>query len=781
MSALLPAWLDSGDVLATLAGYGLTFLLHATLLLLVVWGLERLGWLKEPAWAEWAWRLALFGAFVSVAVEALPQRASEEGKPPQAMVATAAQASRTLPAITTAGVDVPQAAVSDVVAAAPSAVSRVAAPMSVQSSASPLALRVPDPLLMSLLVLWTLGSVVLLVRVLHQARGVVRLRGRWLREGRQADPALRESLYALAREMQVRAPALRILPGLAGPLVLADVVLLPQWAEGLDPHQQRAMLAHELAHLRRRDPLWRPLQRLALVPLFFHPLAWMAVRRLEVLAETLCDRAAAERSGGGRPLAECLAECLARSAATPHAQHCDAGWTLAMAERDTGIVSRVKDLLENPQMTLSTIPARWRWAAAGIALFTLVALPGVLVIARPGALPDVFGNRDLSVTIRRDGDTHTVRSDLPEDGERFQLLMDGDVDFTESEDDIARMASGAKFALLQERGGTTRELKVLPTANGLTREYRVNGAAHAFDADAKAWLATAIPEIYRLTAIDADARIKRMIARGGVPRVLAEIGLIRSDYARATYIVKLSGAAALADADMTGAIAATVKIDSDYEKRRAMSGLLAQKRIAPANQAALLVAAEGIDSDFERSEWLSSAVEVLPVDAANAAPWQAALIGVDSNFERRRALQTMVEQGQPRAAAVSLALRSVKGMGSDFELRSLLETVAESPATVADADYFAVVDAIDSDFERREALLALVKSGAPDAARSRRVLGSLGGMDSDFEQGEVLKALAKVMPNDPALIEAYRAATRAMAGQHERSEAERALDRFYRS
>lgn len=766
--------------LATLAGLGMTFLLHATVLLLVVWGLERLGWLKEPAWAEWAWRFALFGAFLSVAIEAMPQRAMETSVPPQVVVASAGRSDA--PAVVPADATAVPGHVSPV---AVQATGTVNVPVTVQPSASPLALRVPDPLLVSLITLWALGSLVLLIRVLYQARGVLRLRQRLLREGRAADPALSGALHALAREMQVRVPALRVLPGLVGPLVLSGVILLPRWAEGLDPRQQRAMLAHELAHLRRRDPLWRPLQRLALVPLFFHPLAWMAVRRLEALAETLCDRAAAERSGGGRPLAECLAECLARSAADsharPHTPHRDAGWALAMAERDTGIVSRVKDLLETPQMTLSTIPPRWRWAAAGIAVFALVALPGVLVIARPGTVSDVFGQRDLSVTIRRDGDNHTVRSELPGTGERFHLLMDGDIDFTAREDDIARMASDAKFVLLQERAGITRELKTVPTANGVKREYRVDGKAHVFDADAKAWLATAIPEIYRLTAIDADTRIKRMLAQGGVPRVLAEIGLIRSGYARATYIETLSRTAALADADMADAIAASTKIDSDFEKRRAMSGLLAQARIAPANQAALLVAAEGIDSNFERSEWLSSAAAKFPVDAGNAAPWQTALVGIDSDFERRRALQTMIEHGQPRAAAVSLALQSAKGMGSDFELRSLLEAAAKSDVMVVDASYFVAVDTIDSDFERREALLALVKAGPPDAARSLRVLDSLRGMGSDFEQGEVLKALAKVMPNDPALIEAYRAAARAMTSQHARGEAEQALDRFHRS
>jgi beta-lactamase regulating signal transducer with metallopeptidase domain len=780
MSQFASIWSGFGDALASIAGLGLTFLIHATVLLLAVWAIERLGWLKEPAWAEWAWRVALFGAFVSVAVEAIPRAAPEMSSVQRQDAGMAVQTPQAL--LPTRPVERTAAhARTDVEAPQPPAALRAETGAArTPAIAAPFAVRVPDALIVALLLLWALGSAILSLRVLRQSRGVLRLRERLLRDGETPGDALLDTLRDLAREMGVRAPLMRILPGLAGPLVLPGAILLPRWAEGLDPRQQRAMLAHELAHLRRRDPLWRPLQRLACVPLFFHPLAWRAVHRLESLAETLCDRAAAERSGGGRPLAECLAECLARAASSTHAPR-SAGWALAMAEHDAGIVSRVKDLLETPHMKMSSIPARWRWTAAGLALLALVALPGVLVIARPGALPAGFGDRDLSVTIRRDGDTYTVLADLPDAGERFRLRMDGEIDFTASEDDIARMAPDASFKLLQRRGGVTRELDVVPAANGLKRTYRVNGKAQAFDAGAKAWLATAIPEIYRLSGIDAGARIQRMIASGGVSRVLGEIGLIRSDHVRAAYIDTLSRSAALADADMGAAIAAATKIDSDYEKRRAMNGLLEQKRIAPANQAALLAAADGIDSDFERSEWLIEAAGKLPVDGANVTPWQTALVGVDSDFERRRTLQALIEHGQSRAAAVCLALSSSKGMGSDFELRSLLETAAKSHAEVADADYFAVVEAIDSDFERREALLALVKAGAPDAARSRRVLDSLRGMGSDFEQGEVLKALAKVMPNDPALIDAYRAVARAMGSQHERGEAEQALDRFYRS
>jgi beta-lactamase regulating signal transducer with metallopeptidase domain len=779
MTLLPPTWPGSGDALAAIAGLGLTFLLHATVLLLAVWLLERLGWLKEPAWAEWAWRLALFGAFVSVAVEAVPRRALEAEASQRQDASAVMRTAATADAPTfVARADAP--AVSG--DAAPPVVRPPAAGTESTSSRAfpaPLALRAPDALLLALLALWSLGSAVVLVRVLHQSRDVLRLRARLVREGIDASPALRDELHALADAMRARTPVLRLLPDLCSPLVMSNAILLPHWTEALDPRQRRAMLAHELAHLRRRDPLWRPLQRLACVPLFFHPLAWTAVRRLEALAETLCDRNAAERSGGGRPLAECLAECLARSTSTQAPR--SAGWALAMAEHDAGIVSRVRDLLENPQMKMSSIPARWRWTAAGVALLGLLALPGVLVIARPGGLPGMLDTHDLSVTIRRDGSTHTVRSDLPENGERFRLRMDGDIAFTTREDDIARMADDAAFSLLQTRGGTTRELKIDPAAGGARREYRVNGVVRPFDADAKAWLATAIPELHRLTGIDADARIRRMLADGGVPRVLAEIGLLRTDHVRGRYIGTLSRLATFDDAQLAAVIAAASKIGSDHEQRHALAALLGQARISPANQAALFAAAGGIDSDFERSEWLVAAAGKLPVDSAGTAAWQAALLASDSDFERRRALQALIERGQPRAAAVSLALRSMRGMGSDFEQRSVLQVAATSTALQSDADYFAVVDAMGSDFERREALIALVRAGVPDVARSRGVIDSVRALDSDFERGEVLDALAEVMPNDPALIEAYRAAARAMASQHERGQAEEALDRFHRS
>lgn len=762
-----------GFSLAPIAGLFAAFVLHATVLLGAVWAIERLGGLKHPAWAELAWRVALFGAFVSAGIEALPTPVASVRDAAPTIVASTPEASGTplaFEAPSTPSASMP---------ATPTPVREVVAPQRTTSATAALALPLASDAIAVALLLWLLGCAVLWLRMLHQARALFGLRRRVLHEGRPASEALRRTTATLAQDMRLAPPQLRVLPALASPMVLPGVVLLPPWTEGLDAAQQRAMLAHELAHLRRRDPLWRPLQRLALAPLFFHPLAWHALRRLEALAETLCDRAAAER-GDARALAECLAECLARNARSTHLPR-GAGWALAMVERGDGIVGRVRTLLETSHMTLSTIPSRWRWAAGALALLLLIALPGVMVVTRPGMLGSLFDDHDLSVTISEDGKTQTIRSDLPGSGDRFRLAMSEGVVFADDESDVVRMEAGAKFELSQTHAGTTREIVVAPgPGETLRRTYRVDGKSHAFDAEGRAWLAKAIPDAYRMTGADAGARSRRLLARGGVPLLLEEIERIPLDYARSEYISQLMVLAKLDDAQMGRVLVWISNMDSDYEMRRAMGAVVKWQATAPTTQAALLTAAKTIDSDYERAEWLILAAEKLPVSGANGLAWTEALTRFDSDFERKRSLQALIERGQPRAAALAVALRAMNGMESDFERRSVLETVAATGAPLPDADYLAVVDAMTSDFEKREALQALIRSGAPDLARSRGVLQSARRMGSDFETGEVLEALAAAMPDDKALIDDYRAVTRGMRSDFERSEAEKALDRFYR-
>ena len=97
-------------------------------------------------------------------------------------------------------------------------------------------------------------------------------------------------------------------PGLASPVALPGrEICLPQAiVTDLGREQQRGVLAHELAHLVRRDPLWLGIAQVMERLFFLQPLNWLARRELQVTAEYVCDDWAAHHVGSGLPLARCL-------------------------------------------------------------------------------------------------------------------------------------------------------------------------------------------------------------------------------------------------------------------------------------------------------------------------------------------------------------------------------------------------------------------------------------------------------------------------------------------
>jgi hypothetical protein len=72
-------------------------------------------------------------------------------------------------------------------------------------------------------------------------------------------------------------------------------VLLPlEWREW-DRNKLDAVLAHEGAHVRRRDGLIAALAAVNRCVFWFHPLAWMLERKLALLASRLAMNTASQR------------------------------------------------------------------------------------------------------------------------------------------------------------------------------------------------------------------------------------------------------------------------------------------------------------------------------------------------------------------------------------------------------------------------------------------------------------------------------------------------------
>ncbi|MCX7034285.1 MAG: M56 family metallopeptidase [Arenimonas sp.] len=751
----------------------LTLALHATVLLGAAWLLERAGALKHPGWAELAWRIALFGALLSSSLEFLPSPGDLSPSPRAAMLAPL-----TTPA--PAMVEAPQAAFDsgtrDPAAAPrpstpPTLIARETMPLPASGARLPTDVEVPDAAAWGLLACWLAGLLWGAVRLLAQAIAVRRLGRTAEQHGAIPGPGLSGAARLLANELAIAPPTLRLLPQLQSPMVLPGAnVLLPSWSQTLPPTQQRAMLAHELSHLQRRDPAWRIAQRIAALPLFFHPLARHAQRRLDALAEDACDARAAQLLGSGRPLAECLATCLSHAGARAG----QPALAVAMAGEPGAVVRRVSNLLENTAMTLRPLSPGVRRTALVLAIIAIVALPGVAIttVASQG-----FADRILTRLDINGRENFSYRSRGPE--RSVDLRLSGEITFNDGETDVVRLGKGARLDLVEEREGVERELEVFGKDGVIQRAYRVDGKAMPLDADGRAWLARTLPELIRESAINAESRGKRILAKGGADALLADMALIQADYAKSRYLGVLYANAKLDDAQLARSLDLAKGIDSDFELRQALQVALDSQTLSPDHQARVLGLASEIGSDFEVAELLISVASRLPATGVAREAWQSAIANISSDFEHRRVLEAMLTRRDVTPATVELVLDSAEGISSDFELRNVLERAARhtrgNPAVLA--AYVARSRELSSDFEAREALSALVNAGPVDLAVANAVLDVVAGISSDFEAGEALRTLASRMPADEALVNRYRAAARGL-GDHERGQAEKALDRF---
>ena len=129
------------------------------------------------------------------------------------------------------------------------------------------------------------------------ALGFVRLK-KLLREAEPADdPKLPALIDELSRTMgMTRTPRALLLPAAISPFacgVVNPTIVLPKsLVHDLDESTRRHVIAHELAHLKRRDLLWGWFPETARLLYFFNPVAHFVHARFRLERELACDQAA---------------------------------------------------------------------------------------------------------------------------------------------------------------------------------------------------------------------------------------------------------------------------------------------------------------------------------------------------------------------------------------------------------------------------------------------------------------------------------------------------------
>ncbi len=110
----------------------------------------------------------------------------------------------------------------------------------------------------------------------------------WIRWRRIRAAVRSASLLALDAEVPVLSSSATLEPGVFG--IIHPVLLLPKGiTEHLAPAQLKAILAHELCHVRRRDNLAAAIHMLVEAIFWFHPLVWWIGARLIEERERACD------------------------------------------------------------------------------------------------------------------------------------------------------------------------------------------------------------------------------------------------------------------------------------------------------------------------------------------------------------------------------------------------------------------------------------------------------------------------------------------------------------
>ena len=244
-----------------------------------------------------------------------------------------------------------------------------------------------------LVLVWLAGALILSLRFLGGWAAVQRLK---LRRTGPARPDWQETIARLSSRLRLSRPvrlcesALVEVPTVIG--WLRPVILVPVsiWT-GLGAQQTEALLAHELAHIRRHDYLVNLLQVAVETLLFYHPAVWWVSRRIRVEREHCCDDLAVAACGDvlGYARALTMLEQLRGRGSEQFAMAATGGGSL---------LKRIRRLVETPK---AQSPRASSWLSG---LVVILAVLGIFAGARSTLL-----SRQMSTNAWAD-DPHAASS-----------------------------------------------------------------------------------------------------------------------------------------------------------------------------------------------------------------------------------------------------------------------------------------------------------------------------------------------------------------------------------
>jgi beta-lactamase regulating signal transducer with metallopeptidase domain len=624
-----------------------------------------------------------------------------------------------------------------------------------------------EPWLPLLVIGWLGGVVVLTLRLMSGWLWVQRL---GTHGTSPAGQALCHTVARLAKQLHIRR-AVRLLEStlVDVPTVIGwmrPVVLLPISAlAGLSPQQLEAVLAHELAHIRRHDYLVNLVQTLVETLLFYHPGVWWLSRQIRIEREHCCDDLAVSLCGDPFTYARALADLESLRGGTGQ---------LVLAATGGSLLQRVRRLVGAPTHA-GRAPG---WLAAAIAIVVMAA------IAMSAAQPDAFqsasntGDRAGAVGIRADHadpagqtgqDSATTRAAALQrqaaaamagqrattaSGEALAqaAAQSGLVSTAESDTALAAARAMADQARAGEGQLTPGETVLERTAALALLDRGSTRAQAAFD-ESRALAAAAAAELHPSAGLRLDSGQDNhgsfSWSNNGEKLEVKYDGEIEftdddSDVKRMSPGAKLR----IRNGSLIGG--RTVEFTADASgtiTRRYFAGL-GERPFEPEGRQWLQQSLPR----FIRQTGIGAPARVARFLKSGGVPAVLAEISkIEGSWSKRVYFKALLAQGSLDAATLRQVLAQAgREMDSDFELASLLIGSADSflKDESVRAAYFDAARSIGSDFEMRRVFSSALKQGPVSSSVLAGILETSRRIDSDFEEASLLVQIAKLQPLD---------------------------------
>jgi beta-lactamase regulating signal transducer with metallopeptidase domain len=446
--------------------------------------------------------------------------------------------------------------------------------------------------------------------------------------------------------------------------VVYPVILVPS-NDAWDEEQRAAVLTHELAHVKRFDALTQQLAQVALALLWFHPLVWVAVRRMRLEREHACDDfVLASGARASRYADELLG--LARRLSRPTAP---AAAALAMARRSE-LEGRLLAILD-PGVRRSAV----RRARVAVLAALVLALAMPLAAFAPGADVDTLPEPVIAMD-----PAEMIAARVADEPPAAPIATPRPGIST------ASAPAAAPLALLESASK-------LPAM--LTPIREENAQRLIMDLRAVADTEPQRP-IDLQTLIDVTRHLKRMTSDHDKGLLLQQIArrYVKSDELRDAYL------------DAVGSMT------SDHERTKALLGLLDRDSLDASSTARVLRTAGTMTSDMNRSIVLKRLTPATFSDTIVQKAYIGVLNGMTSNVERAGAIGTMVKQPNLSQANRLALLRATSGITSNTDKANVLLLFFEQQGLadpVVRSAFYKTAESLTSDSDYRRVMATLLR------------------------------------------------------------------------